>query len=235
MHVFTTSVDETKIQTDMSVATGGFVWTGFSDESNEGIYLSPYGLNINSTILNWIWGEPNGKHMENCALFPDKKSTQVVDSSCEHSQNIACDIEQELLFSIHNIQDIFPQYSEMEIIIDVEFTEKNNKVQKTNLEFRSFDGSRIIHNTKSNTWSLVSANGYTLLTISSKRFPIGNKQWNYCSGGQVEIVFNACGKEEFGCGNGICLPMYNRCNKRIDCPSGNPLNNKDDTSMISIE
>ena len=219
MHVFTTSIEQTKIQTGMSLIDQ-YIWTGFSDELHENIFMSPYGLNMNTTSLSWKWGEPNGKKIENCVIFLQFNSTLVADYPCELEGNIACDIENERLFYIHNIEKIFPRYAEMEFILDAENIETNSNISIMNLEFRGFGGSKISKETKHAPWSLVSDEGHTLLTIWSMGLPIGNKLWNDCFGGKVEVVLNACGKEEFGCGDGTCLPMGNRCNEQIDCPVG---------------
>ena len=214
IYAYTTSVEETHIRTGLlNIKRSDQVWAGYSDELTEGIYLSPSGLNINSTSLFWKWGQPNGENLENCAVFGGQDNLEIVDHPCASQKYITCEINNQLDFNIPNINDIFNQYDDMKLVMELN--------DKSKFVFYSFDGSSI-ENHQGNTWRLISKDGYVLMQRDENGFPLGHKSWTKCDGQKVDVVFDACNKSEFGCSDGSCISMYKRCNEQIDCSGKNP-------------
>ena len=138
---------------------------------------------------------------------PNTQNTQIIDKMCMEKLFVTCEVTESLVFYIHNIKSIFPQYNEMRFVLE--------ESSPSPLMFHGFDGSRV--EKIKNTWYLISAEGEKLLSRQDFGFPLGHKKWSKCDGSEVELLFNACNDHEFGCGDGSCVSMYKRCDQQIDC------------------
>ena len=130
------------------------------------------------------------------------------DKMCMEKKLVTCEVDESLVFFIHNIKNIFPQYSEMRFVLE--------ESDRSSLIFNGFDGSRI-EKIRDYRWHLISAEGKKLLSRRDEGFPMGHKKWRKCDGDEVDLLFNACESDEFGCGDGSCVSMYKRCDQKIDC------------------
>ena len=192
------------------------VWTGISDESSEGIYLSEDGQAVGNTELSWKWGEPNGENFENCAVIEHSKI--IIDRNCEEKMLTTCNIDEVLEFTLHNMDSLVPELNN-KFVLDVEEIIETQIAYK----FQSYDGSTIEYNKIKDKWEFVNSEGNSLMSLRKFGFPIGHTTWTGdCLNNQTEmtVIFDACNITEFGCRDGTCISMYKRCNEQQDCPSG---------------
>lgn len=215
IHTYDTSVENTTIQNGYGfVKPPLMVWTGFSDENTEGIYLSEDGQDIGNTELNWKLGEPSGENFENCAAIQHSK--QIIDRNCEEEMLTTCKIDEVLEFTLHNMDSVFPELNN-KFVLHVEDISETQVAYK----FQSYDGSTIEY--VDSKWEFVNSEGNSLMSLGQFGFPIGHTTWtDDCLKDQpgMTIIFDACNITEFGCRDGTCISMYKRCNEQQDCPAG---------------
>ena len=82
----------------------------------------------------------------------------------------------------------------------------------------------MVYNNETLRWDLLNLKkGLTMMSRNDSRGkpPIGTHPWvDTKTGVLLNLSFTTCGPEEFGCSNGECIQLSDRCDNRLNCPDG---------------
>ena len=218
IYSYQSSLNDSDLNTDLNdKAFKGKVefWAGYTDIGTEGVFLSKDGLEMLDGInneLQWSWGEPNGQHIENCAVLHSLYSNLIVDKSCDSLAFVTCQFlsRPKFMFRGENILKLDPsEYFVLEL---------GGNINTADNQLKSFYGSTIKPSSDKLTWVLQKKSTNLATQNSSKYFPVGSNMWkNLMDGKSYELNLNACTEDEFSCKDGTCVSKWSRCDKMFDC------------------
>ena len=192
-------------------------WAGYTDVGTEGVFLSKDGREMLSGIKNklqWSWGEPNGRHIENCAVLQSLYSNLMVDKSCDALAFVTCQFlsRPKFMFRGENVLNLdLSEYFVLEL---------GDDISPADYQLKSFYGATIkqLEINKQLTWVLQKNLKNLATQNTSIYFPVGSSMWkNLMDDKFYEMNLNACSEDEFSCKDGTCVSKWNRCDKTYDC------------------
>ena len=218
IYTYSTSVNLTDIEFNSSFINDmTYLWAGFTDNKVEGKFISEDGLiNISSTNLTWLWGEPNGNTKQNCTAIQGRYSNLVFDYHCEEGKAMTtCLIRDIPVFEIRgNLGDLtFDKY-----IINMD-----ENLGPDQYYFEGYFGSKITPR-KSKLGPLIEwifKYEFIQANCTTNDLPLGTNKWYFPRPDSpffLTLNLNACNESEFSCTDGTCIHKYGRCNQIFECP-----------------
>ncbi len=94
------------------------------------------------------------------------------------------------------------------------------------LAFRGYHGTVIRYDATNKEWLMKTHDDRTTTTATwtGEDFPFGIQLWkikdlpDHSVGKNALLNFNACNASEYGCHDGSCVDVADRCDGKIDCP-----------------
>jgi len=174
------------------------------------------------TWLEWLPGQPNGLHLEECAMVKFD-SPYVYDVDCiQKNQCYMCEFEDITYFSIRGLCNNLKSSLDLLYLVDMEKVSQN--IEK-GVVWTGYRKSRIMFDRELNRWKVTSLDdNIPILTLASKeKLPVGPLMWdiplNICNDDKSErkLFLTSCNETEFACQDGNCIPIQERCDGELQC------------------
>ena len=111
--------------------------------------------------------------------------------------------------------------------VDDEFVFKPGVLVDGKPVWKGFSTSIIQWSSELQAWQILNiSDNMTIATLNiTNNFPVGLHYWTinnpgiceHSGGDRIELMVSRCGREEFSCGDGICLPIEKKCDYVKDC------------------
>ena len=215
-HIFTDTVQNTF--PPMNFQPIANFWSGYNLDIQTNKFVSK--LDDGSRVdfdtlypkLEWKWGEPNGRLVEQCGAIKKYNLTIMEDNSCGKWQYTTCMIKSKFYVYLQNAEEL----ERKEIaLVDKEFVPLFGFRNPEDFLLKGFSNHEIIR--EGEIWYLRETDGKTILYLHHPDIPLGLWHWRSLDKGDFVLNLNACNSSEFGCDDGSCLPRLVRCNHRIEC------------------
>jgi hypothetical protein len=197
-------------------------WGGWSDEENEGEYVSLNDPSFKMTPdMNHLWYlyEPNGDVAENCAAF--FMGHGFIDFPCEKRFCAICDIRDPPVFVMRGMcpGTLFDyHYSWTGMLTAANYLNEDGGVEneQKKYSFSGFASSDLSWDQNLTSWVLRRDNQPFIYATTNGTYPFGTNMWHFvndtCVGDednlvandtyQVKISFSSCTDDQFNCDDG---------------------------------
>ena len=197
------------------------IWTPYTDEKLEGRWAHYSTDNVPKDRLPWLWQEPNGERVENCAGLQKTLQltsttpqyiTIVYDADCKVTQDLICEAVGTVTLTLRGLCKT------------TLFDTRYQMMPGTKNRKRFFGGlfGWELYWTGEN-WmisNVIFNDTFASLGIA-KNYPMGKNKWMFfnddCETDSEVLLLSVCLENEFSCDNGICVPMEARCNGLEEC------------------
>ena len=178
-------------------------FTGFTDRAKEGKFKNVI-TGENMYWAPWHETQPNNLGEEDCTDY--RTDTRgLYDINCNVVYCPVCKVMELTTFELSGVE-IGSRIDKMYLLLNSN-------------EFLGFSETKMMWNSETALWTIVSQVDGTHLATLNQTDPFGRKSWNLVDRGQVDMNFHIHVRipGNFCCNSGVCINSELRCDNKDDC------------------